>query len=419
MTVEPPLAEKVRTPAGGPDPTPDELVRRAAALRPMLRERQDAAEARGHYDRDVHEALVDAGLYRMLTPKRYGGLAYDLATYAKVIIEISRGDPATGWCWCLGHNHNLTTASHWPAATQDEVFDQPVGYFRSSHSVAGACTAVPIDGGYRITGRSPYQSGVPYSTHVTVNAMVEGKTGPDGGPLGICAIMPRESVQVLDDWGGDRVLGLRASGSNTVVADGVEVPEHHTVVFDWMDHDFTTSPGAELHGDPLYLGPVTGFFHLALAAPIVGAAKAALDLYEEIITTRTMPFDPGQYRSSDPFHQADLGMAMTMADSAEAICVRMGEMHMEYCTDALERGIPFTMEMDARLYGMCQRAAQMASEAVEILFRSAGSSAAAKGHPMQRYYRDAAMLRGHNSSQYASTAMKIGQVHLGLRKRAI
>jgi len=386
----------------------------------MLRDKQAETEERGGYDQEVHEALVGAGLYRLMTPKRYGGLGYGLATYVRVIIEVSRGDPSTGWCYCLGHNHNLTTAAHWPARAQDELFDQPGGYFRSSHSVAGAVSAVPVDGGYTISGRSPYQSGVPYATHATVNAIVEGRTGPDGAPAMICAVLPREKIEVLDDWGGDRTLGLRGSGSHTVVADGVFVPEHHTCPFDWLDHDYDgTSPGVELHGDPLYLGPVAGYFHVTLAAPIVGGAKAALDEYERIITGRTMPFAPDLKRSDDPFHQSDLGMAMTMADSAEAICVQVGELYCRWCADAVERGIPFTMEKDARLYGMSQRAAQLATEAIELLFRSAGTSASMKGQPMQRYYRDAAMLRGHNSSQYAPTAMKIAQVHLGMRKRPL
>jgi 3-hydroxy-9,10-secoandrosta-1,3,5(10)-triene-9,17-dione monooxygenase len=401
--------------AGG-RPTAQELVERAAALRPVLRAQQDDAEEMGHYGQNVHEALVAADLYRILTPKRYGGLEYDLTTYARVVIEISRGDPSTGWCYSLGHNHNLTTASHWSAEAQDEVFDQPGGYFRSSHSVAGASKAVRVDGGFRVTGTSPYQSGVPYSTHSTINAIVEGSADKNGVPEMIAAIIPREQVRVLDDWGGDRVLGLRGSGSNTVVVDDVLVPEHRTSRFDWMNHDYDRSRGTELHGNPLYLGPVAGFFHMALASPLVGAARAALDEYERIITTRTTPFPPFTPRSEDPLHQADLGMAMTMTDAAEAIVLRVADMYMEHCVDAVERGVPFTMEKDARLYGMSQRAAEMASEAVGILFRSAGSSAAMAGHPMQRYYRDVAMARGHASSQYAWTAMKLAQIHFGLRK---
>lgn len=402
---------------GASEPTRREMVDRAARLRPLLRAQADDAEATGAYGQQVHEALVAADLYRILTPKRYGGLELDLSTYARVVIEISRGDPSTGWCYSLGHNHSLTTASHWSVQAQDEVFNNPDGYFRCSHSVAGACTAIPVDGGYQITGRSPYQSGVPHSTHSTVNAVVDGSVGADGAPLIIAAIIPREQLQVLDDWGGDRSLGLRGSGSNTVVVDDVFVPDYRTSVFDWMTHDYDRpSAGFELHGNPMYVGPVAGFFHLALATPMVGAARAALDEYENIITTRTSTFPPFSKRREDPLHQSDFGMAMTMADSAEGIVIRAADLYLEHATDLVEHGEPFTMEKDTRLFGMAQRAVEMATDAVSILFRSAGSSASMAGHPMQRYYRDAAMCRSHVSSQYAWTAMNLAQIHFGMRK---
>nr|WP_281371925.1 acyl-CoA dehydrogenase family protein [Modestobacter versicolor] len=381
-----------------------------------MRAQAEDAERRGHYGEEVHRALVDADLYRVLTPRRYGGLEVDLSTYARLVIEVSRGDPSTGWCYGLGHNHNLTTAAHWGQAAQDEVFAAPAGYYRSSHSIAGASTAVRVDGGYRVSGRSPYQSGVPYSTHSTVNAVVEGETRADGAPLLIAAIIPHEEVTVLDDWGGDRTLGLRGSGSNTVVVSDVVVPEHRVCRFDWITHDYTgPSIGTELHGNPLYLGPVAGFLHMSLASPVVGAARAALDEYEQIITTRNSPFPPFAPRREDPLHQLDLGTAMTMTDAAEAVLVRCGDLYMEHAEATVRHGVPFTLETDARLYGMAQRASELASEAVGLLFRSAGSSAAMAGHPMQRYYRDVAMVRGHLSSQYAWTAMKLAQVHLGLR----
>jgi 3-hydroxy-9,10-secoandrosta-1,3,5(10)-triene-9,17-dione monooxygenase len=399
------------------EPTGRELVRRAEALRPMLRAQQDDAEARGHYGEGVHRALIAADLYRILTPKRYGGLELDLSTYARVVIEISRGDPSTGWCYSLGHNHNLTTASHWSPEAQDEVFTNEAGYFRASHSVAGAIEAVPADGGYRVTGASPYQSGVHYSTHATVNAIVKDSAGPDGMPEVIAALVPRGEFRILDDWHGDGTLGLRGTGSNTVVVEDVFVPVHRTSVFDWTHHDYDTpSAGNRLHGNPMYLGPVAAFFHLALVSPMVGAAKAALDEYEDIITTRTSLFPPFGPRRDDPLHQADLGMAMTMTDAAEALVLRVCDQYLEFCAEVTERGIPFTMEQDARLYGIVQRAGELASEAVALLYRSAGSSAGKAGHPIQRYFRDVSMYRGHISAQYQWTAMKLAQIHFGLRK---
>lgn len=385
-------------------------------MREMLRAQADDAEARGHYGPAVHDAFVEAGFYHLLTPKRYGGLELDLPSYLKVLIEIARGDPSTGWCYCLPQGHCLTTAAHWPAEAQDELFGSEEGYFRASHSVAGAGTATPVEGGFIVKAHSPYQSGVPYSNYVTVNARLVGAT-TDPAPI-LSAILPIEQVEVLDDWGGDTTLGQRASGSNTVVVTDVFVPASRVVVFDWMFHDYEgPSVGTELHGNPMYLGPVAFFFHSELAAMMVGAAKAAVDEYEQIITTRNSLFPPFAPRVEDPMHLSDLGLAMTMADAGEALLLKGAGTYLEYCAATVEHHVPFTQEMDLRLYGIAQRAAQMACEAVEMLFYSAGSAAAKRGQAMQRYFRDVAMYRGHISAQYRWTAHRIAEAHFAGRDK--
>lgn len=389
-----------------------ELLRRAEGLRGRIRAQQDEAEAQGHYGPELHEDLLAAGFYHLLTPRRYGGLEVDLNTYYRVLAEIARGDPSTAWCYCLSHGHNLTTASHWPAVAQDEVFRADPRYYRASHSVAGAGTARPVPGGYVVSARSTYQSGVAYSTHVTVNAVLEGSDPP----AILAVILPIGQVQVLDDWGGGATLGLGASASNTVVVDEVEVPGHMAVPFDWVDHEYLgPTPGTELHGNPMYLGVVAGFFHAELAAVMVGAARAAIDEYEHIITTRTMLTPPFSSRSEDPHHLADLGMAMTMADAAEAIVQQSATLFHEWAAEAVAGTRPFTVEMDTRLFGMLQRSEELATDAVELLFRSAGSTAAKAGQPMQRYFRDAAMLRGHVSAQYRRVAQNLAEIHFGRR----
>ena len=96
---------------------------------------------------------------------------------------------------------------------------------------------------------------------------------------------------MLDDWGGDSVLGMRASGSNSVRVENVFVPEHHVgYLSPGLGGDAGEladgTPGTRLHGNPMYLGRLAGPFHVTLVVPVVGAARAALDEYEEIITTR-------------------------------------------------------------------------------------------------------------------------------------
>ena len=397
--------------------TPEELVRRAAGLRELIRGQQEEAERIGHYTDEVHRALVGAGLYHVLTPKRYGGYEYDVPTFLKCVIEISQGDPASGWCYCLGHGHNLTTAGYWPEEAQDDVFRNSSGYFRASHSAVPSGTATPVEGGYVINATSPYQSGVPYATHATLNVALqpEGGAAPEGPPAIVCALVPTDECTVLDDWGGDATLGERASGSNTVVAEDLLIPASHVVAFDWIGRNFSKgSEGTRLHGNPMYLCPVAGYFHAELVATVVGAAKAALEEFEHIITTRKTMFPPIVLRYEDIDFQREFGLAMTMVDASEAILLHAADLYMQYCRDWAEHGTPFTTEMDMRLFGMIQRSGEMASDAVRLMFNAGGSAAAKRGQPLQRYYRDVAMYRGHNSAQYGKFAQIFAKVHFGM-----
>lgn len=126
-------------------PNADTLVSRALALRDTIRAQAEEAEGLGRYTPAMHEAFLNAGFYHMLTPKMYGGYETDLRTFAKVIIEVGRGDPGTGWCLCLGHGHALTTAARWNKTAQDQVFNDEAGYFRASHSLVPAGKAFPVE----------------------------------------------------------------------------------------------------------------------------------------------------------------------------------------------------------------------------------------------------------------------------------
>tara|TARA_R110002020_G_scaffold65413_9_gene172799 strand:- start:162 stop:1397 length:1236 start_codon:yes stop_codon:yes gene_type:complete len=393
------------------DVTSEELIRRAEGLRELIRAQAQEAEALGHYTDDVHEALLAQGFYHVLTPKRYGGLELDVATFAKLAVEISRGDPGSGWCYVLGHGHALTTAALWSQSAQDEVFTTPAGYFRASHSLQPGGTARKVDGGYIVNGVSPYQSGVPYSTHATLSVILEGEDR-GGFPAFLQVLVPEGQFEIVDDWGGDAIIGMRASGSNSVRVAEQFIPEHYAIELDWLGElEKSTSPGAVLHDNPMYLGVAQTFLQTELVAVIVGAARAALDEYEVLSRTKASALPPRAPRIEDPGHQHDFGAAKARTDSAEAILLHVAHRYAEQNEAAVRGGIPFTRKADVENYGMLLQAGELASQAVEILFRSAGSSAAKKGARIERYYRDVSMYRTHTSSQYDALAQRIGAVN--------
>jgi 3-hydroxy-9,10-secoandrosta-1,3,5(10)-triene-9,17-dione monooxygenase len=410
------MADTARTtaadvPAPEPDLTAAEIVRRAAALKPLIREQQEESERRGCYSEELHRKFLEAGFYRMLQPRRFGGYEFDLPTFWRAMVEISTGDPGTGWGLTLGSHHAWVIGSYWPERAQREIFG-PEGDFRGPHRPLPGGTVQVVDGGYVASGTWDYCSGVPHSTHFMGNALLPNDDA-DAPPVAIVLVVPRDQFTILDDWGGGQQLGMQASGSNSVRLEQVFVPEHLTVVANWTRTEGAT-PGTELHGNPMYLGMLYGVYHAGLVVSVVGAAKASLGEFEQSITTRKTTFPPQVWRYEHHDFQRTFGLARGLTDSAEQLLYRAGEMYMEYCERWATTGQPFSREDDIRLFGILQQSGRLAADAVELLFRSGGSSPAKRGQPMQRYFRDVAMYRGHIAAQYLNLASEFAKAHFGL-----
>ena len=393
-------------PVPEPGLTAEAIIGRARALVPAIREQQDEAEKLGHHTAELDRQFVAAGFYRMLQPRRFGGYEFDLPTFWRVMLAVSTGDPGTGWGLTLGSHHALVVGAYFTEAGQRDIFG-PSGEFRCPHRPPPMGTAEPADGGYVVSGTWDYCSGVGHATHFMGNAMVAGSDEQ------IAVVIPIEQVTVLNDWGNGSVLGMNSSGSNSVRADSVYVPAHRAAPGDWT-HGAAAAPGAELHGNYMYCGRIYGVYHAGLVIPVIGAARAALEEYEQIILTKPTYFPPQVPRYTHPDYQRVYGRAVALTDAAEAIVLRAGERYMELAARWAEAGEPFSREDDVRLFTMIQQAGQLAVRAVDEIFSAASSSAAKRGTRLQRYYRDASMYHGHIAAQHLATAGELARVHFGL-----
>lgn len=178
-------------------PTPQALVARAESLIPWLREEQEATEERGFYSRRLHDKFTEYGFSRILQPRRYGGYEHALTTFVRVMTAIATGCPSTGWCLSLASSHTMIIAGRFSEEAQETIFG-PSGDFRSPHSVAPGGSAKRTGDGWSIRGTWRYCSGIPYATHFMGSALVD--TG-DGPPAMYAAVVPRDQIPVLDDWG--------------------------------------------------------------------------------------------------------------------------------------------------------------------------------------------------------------------------
>jgi 3-hydroxy-9,10-secoandrosta-1,3,5(10)-triene-9,17-dione monooxygenase len=398
-----------------PGLTPRQLIDRVAALRPLLREQSQASELRTRATDEVFEACREAGVFKLYVPRRYGGYGFDPVTYLKVCIELARGDMSAGWCIALAAAHALQIASWWPEQAQEEIFAEGTADFRCAAVAAPIARAERVAGGWSLTGKVGYASGVPFSTHYLGNALIVGDAGKTDGRM-LLFVASAQQFDWLDDWG--RLMGLKGSGSNTISFDRGFVPAHWCIEDALMvDLDVTPpTPGVVLHGDPIYGGRAMAPFTLTLAALAVGGAYRALDEYELMLDSKISVMPPYVPRRHDLSFQQWFGKAIARIGTAEAAVINAGEQHNEICRRAAEQGVAPTYYDDWRLSAIGREAICQLWDVLQgEIFRTAGSSAAADGTPLVRAFHDMAMLSSHRNMQMREWGYgEIAREYLGL-----
>jgi 3-hydroxy-9,10-secoandrosta-1,3,5(10)-triene-9,17-dione monooxygenase len=392
----------------------EELLVAARELRPTLRAEQAETEKRGMYSEEMHKAFVEAGFFRVLLPRRFGGLELGVEAFYKVISEVARGCSSSAWCLCFAAGRTLTLASYWPERAQQEIFGEHgylVSPLSSNPQPDVVITREERDGvrGLRISGTWKYCSGSPYSTHFMPNFTLP--ADGEGEPESYVAVVPRSSYTVLDDWGG--IIGMRGSGSHGIRIEDAFVPEWHVVDTSWMASVSGETPGSRLHGNPTYGGPFMGFAEGETAAIVAGMGMAAVDEYERIITTSKAPWSDNDVQRSDhPVWKEKFGRAMALVDAAVALSARGGQLYEEFARRSVAGLEPFDAERALRLNNMYFMAENQVWEAVELMLRSAGSRHSAEGSRLLRYFRDLVTSRTV-SDQFELFAVSAAEVHLG------
>ena len=375
----------------------DALIERARAMRPELYARQAEGDRLGRIPDDMQQQFMDAGFYRIMTPRMFGGFELEPRVFLEVVMEIARGHPGAAWCFTLAGSHAYFLASHWPEQAQRELFG-PRGDFRAAHVVGPAGSMTRADGGWRISGVWPFASGIPVSTHFIGGTLMPIEGGP---PRPIFFVVPREQIEILPDWGEDRFMGMRASGSNSVKIENAFVPDHHIVGQQMMiaQADPEGTPGTRLHGNPMYLTVAVGWFHCEFGAIFSGTARAALDEFEKLIRERDILGQPGVKRIHDPFVQNLYGEVLGQAEGARALTLAGIELYLEQCRRAVRDRRAISAADTFEVWGLARQACVLACTAVERMFHAAGASAGRSDNRLQRYFRDTEMYRLHIQNQ--------------------
>lgn len=345
-------------------------------LLPRFRERAVAAEQARRLPAESIAELQEAGVFRMLQPKRYGGLEADPVEFYEVVRTIATADGATGWVSSIVGIHPWQL-SLLPEKAQDEVWGtDPNTLVSSSYAPTGKLT--PVEGGYLVTGRWAFSSGCDHCSWVLLGALV---MGDESKPVDFLTILvPRGDYLIDDVWD---VVGLKATGSNDIVITDTFVPAHRTLSF--QDVSALTCPGQAVNTAPLYKLPFGTLFSYTITTPIIGMAQGAYDSHVDTMRERVRISYGGQKVAQDPFAHVRVARAASDIDAAWLQLVRNVREQMTL----VEVGDDLPMELRLRARRDQVRGTERAVDAIDLLFKNSGGRSLKTGNPIERAWRDA------------------------------
>ena len=372
----------------------EDLLRRAAALVPVLARRAaDTERLRRIPDETVND-LIASGLIRIGNPRRYGGLDVDLDVAHEVAWELGRGCGSAAWCYSLWAVHNWWLG-HFPAEAQAEFFADGPDVLASTglNPAGGRGEAVP--GGYKVSGRWSFSSG----SHAARWAMVSIPGAEPGSMLWL--LVPRADYEIHDTWFAS---GMRGTGSNDVAIHDAFVPAHRALDPGRAgDVDFT---GWTLHERLSYRVPLRCLTGWDLVAPLVGIAQGAVDE-----TAARLRGTSGPGRTAD-----SVAMQLRLAEAAaEVDAARALHRHdIAEMLDKAAREVEFTALDRARYRRDKAFVARLCVQAVNRLFEASGARGVLDSEPIQRFHRDAHGASHHAAMTWDPVAEQYGRAALGL-----
>lgn len=354
-----------------------EVVARVTALVPLIREHAEKSSEERRVVPEVVEALEEAGLFKLLVPRRLGGLETNLRTMMECVAEVGRGDGSTAWAVAL---LNVCTwfSTTFSDQAQQEMFSTPAA--KACGIFSPPLKSEKVDGGYLVSGRWAYSSGSFAATWATLGIGVE---GDDPRAL---ALIPSSAWKIEPTW---FVAGMKGSGSDTIVVEDHFVPEHRIQRFiDMVGGDFRTSHKRDEQNANMAFIPVAA---LVLVGAQIGLARHALERTLANLPKKNVAYTCYTNARNSPTHQLGVAEAATRFDQAEMLMQRA-------CADvdeAAARGVQLDkltrtrVRMDTGIIG------ELVKEGIDKLMTANGASSFADGNVLSMIWRDSEIAGRH------------------------
>ncbi len=362
-----------------------DVLSNARELRGVIEAHAGPGESDRQLAPEVVGAMREAGLFRMWVPEAFGGFGTDHREAYQVFEEISAADGSAGWV--LNQSVAVSALSAMMGDGGEEIYADPDALFAGALWPPG--TATEVEGGFVITNRNAFVSGVAYARWILTGAAVvrngEPQTLPNGMPYLITALVDPADTEVVDTW---RTMGMRATGSNDAVITDVFVPARRTVSL------FDRPPLASWATHPLYAVPPWYGVQAHAATPL-GIARAALEKLLVLADTKVPAF----------FQQPIRTRSLVQAQAAEAtghLEAAMGYLSasMDQALAAVQTG-QYGPEDKARLQISGAHAGRAAQRALDLVHQAVGTSGMRVEAGFERLYRDGNTITQHAVLQSA------------------
>jgi alkylation response protein AidB-like acyl-CoA dehydrogenase len=351
------------------------LLDQAIALQPLLEEKAAEANELRSPTKAVEDAFREMGAFSLLLPERLGGVGLSLSSFARIQMEIGKGDPSMSWVLQI-INGTSWISSLASDAIQDELFANGPTNVCGAYNPPGK--AVRVEGGYKVTGAWPYSSGSRQANWAQCGILFEGDDVPTAPGISM-AYIPMDQITIKDSW---YVTGMQATGSDTTCANDVFVPEHLIVT---MDKPYgTIVPGKRHFGAASdWLAPVPSVRATGLAQ-LLGAARKMQEICEAESKKKPVVTTMFKTRLDSAVYLHDLGKVAAQLDSAETLLF-----------DALDtldgialQGMKPDVAVCSKQRAQCAQIVELIHASIEKIMFISTSSAFAFSNPLQRYWRD-------------------------------
>ncbi len=382
VDISAPVATKESGVGEAAAPTAAELIARARALIPAIRSRAAQCTAERRVPSETIRELQDAGLFKILQPKRWGGYEMEPNVFFEVQKLLAQGCMSTGWVYGVvgGHPYELALFPH--QAQVDVWGEDNSVLISSSYQPVGKIERV--EGGYRLSGHWGFSSGSEHCNWVLLGAMIP-PANPGDAPDMRTFLVPRSDYRIEDAW---YTFGLQGTGSQDIVVEGAFVPEHRT--HKSVDGFLCNNPGQVENDGPLYRLPWAQVFLRLVSTSCLGATTAALDAATAIMENRVST-NTGKASKADPVLQGAIARGRAEVDEMETVLRR----NMDLLYSRSVAGEEATMEERARFRYQSASVARRCADIVDTLLPLLGGRAIYMHSPLIQPWLDLNAARAH------------------------